>query len=51
LAISEDLSGFAPIEDNLRQVFRERVATFATSFRSTATAAPYLDRADRVYEG
>ena len=50
VAISDDLGGFAPIEDSLRKVFRERVATFAACFRSNANAAPYLDRADRVYE-
>lgn len=49
VAVSDDL-GFAPIEDGLRQLFRERAGLFDASFRSVDVAAPDLGDVQHVYE-
>lgn len=49
VGMSEDL-GFAPIEDSLRAVFRDRVGIFGFAFRELATAAPDMGNVAHVYE-
>ncbi|SFP91187.1 amidase [Tranquillimonas alkanivorans] len=49
IAISEDL-GFAPIEDDLRGTFRERLGAFGSVFRSVDQAHPDMGNVQHVYE-
>ena len=49
IATSEDL-GFAPIEDDLRDVFRDRLAVFGSSFHSADAAHPDMGDVQHVYE-
>lgn len=49
VAVSEDL-GFAPIEDSLRAVFRERLGIFGSAFREVANASPEMENVDHLYE-
>lgn len=49
VAVSEDL-GFAPIEDSLRAVFRERLGIFGSAFREVADASPEMENVDHLYE-
>ena len=49
VAYTEDL-GFAPVDDGIRAVFRERVAAFRGFFRECVEATPDLGEADRTFE-
>lgn len=49
IATSEDL-GFAPIEDHLRDTFRERLAIFGSNFHSVDASHPDMGNTQQVYE-
>jgi Asp-tRNA(Asn)/Glu-tRNA(Gln) amidotransferase A subunit family amidase len=49
VAVSEDL-GFAPVDDCIRRVFRERVEAFSGLFHACERKDPPLKGADRVFE-
>lgn len=49
VATSEDL-GFAPIEEDLRDIFRERLALFGSTFHSVDASHPDMGPVQRVYE-
>jgi len=49
VAFSEDL-GFAPTENHIRAVFRERAAAFRHLFRAAADTAPDMSGADEAFE-
>ena len=49
IATSKDL-GFAPIEDSLRQVFRDRLSCFTQVFRDVASDTPDLGNVQWTYE-
>ena len=49
VATSEDL-GFAPIEDDLRETFRERLGLFCGTFHSVDASHPDMGQVDHVYE-
>jgi Asp-tRNA(Asn)/Glu-tRNA(Gln) amidotransferase A subunit family amidase len=48
VAVSEDL-GFAPVDDGVRRVFRERVAAFSHLFGDCAVKDPRMAAASRVF--
>ena len=48
-AVSEDL-GFAPIDDDIRTIFRDRTAIFAPVFKSCVNINPNMARSDEVFE-
>ncbi len=48
VAVSEDL-GFAPVDDGIRAVFRDRVMRLRSAFRVCETRDPSLVSADRVF--
>ncbi len=48
VAVSEDL-GFAPVEEGIRAVFRERVARFRSAFKECDARDPELTTANRVF--
>lgn len=48
VAVSEDL-GFAPVDDGIRAVFRDRVMRFRSAFRVCETRDPSFVSADRVF--
>lgn len=48
VAVSEDL-GFAPVDDTVRGVFRDRCRQFSRFFRSVEKRDPPLDDADGTY--
>jgi Asp-tRNA(Asn)/Glu-tRNA(Gln) amidotransferase A subunit family amidase len=50
IAFSADLSGFAPIDRRLKELFERRVASLSACFSKTTDAAPDLRDADAVYE-
>ena len=49
VAYSEDL-GFAPVDNDIRAVFRERIAACRGMFRECVEATPDLGEADRTFE-
>jgi amidase len=49
VAFSEDL-GFAPIDNGVRQEFRDRIQTIAPFFASAEENDPPLEDADRIFE-
>jgi len=48
VAVSEDL-GFAPVDDGVRRVFRERVAAFGHLFAACEPADPVMHHASRAF--
>jgi Asp-tRNA(Asn)/Glu-tRNA(Gln) amidotransferase A subunit family amidase len=48
IAVSEDL-GFAPIDNDVRRVFRERVAQFSHLFAECGAKDPQMSTASRVF--
>jgi amidase len=48
VAVSEDL-GFAPVDDDIRQVFRTRCGRFADLFRESVERDPALGEADHTF--
>ena len=49
VAVSEDL-GFAPVDEEIRGLFRERVGAFRHLFRETQDRDPAMADANRVFE-
>ena len=49
VAISEDL-GFAPVDDEIRGLFRQRVGAFRHLFREVQARDPEMAEANRVFE-
>ena len=49
IALSEDL-GFAPVDNEIRRVFRQRVAAFQHLFAAVEEKDPPLRGADRIFE-
>jgi Asp-tRNA(Asn)/Glu-tRNA(Gln) amidotransferase A subunit family amidase len=50
VAFSADLGGFAPLDDHLRELFRQKAKSLAAHFRAAEEASPDLSGADFAYK-